>query len=326
MNVPAYPSFIKRIPGRYIRLLLTFISIGVPIHLSSFIIAHAQTPRVEGSFLTDSIEIGRPFQYVLTFDHAPTVDVLFPDTIRQFSPFLVQQVAIFTTKTTGSGRRAVSRDSAVYTLVSFQVDAIQVLQVPVQQIKDTDTTRLMTQPDTVVLRSVLAVADQLPVNPNTGLLATETDVMPLRQQFNYPLLGVSLLLAGIVGFLMYGLFRRPIQRFSSLYRLNRRHIQFQREYNRLSRNLNIDTAPDYANQAIILWKTYLEKLEKRPYVSLTTSEIAERLADDRVANALREADLMIYGSGYSDQSQPALHVLSDVATQAYYQRREVLRG
>ncbi len=279
---------------------------------------------MEGSFLTDSIEVGRPFQYALTFDHAPTVDVLFPDTIRQFSPFLVQRVAIFTTRTTGTGQRAVSRDSAVYTLVSFQIEATQVLRVPVQQIRDTDTTTLMTQPDTVILRSVLGRA--LPGNSHTGLLATETDVMPLQQQFNYPLLGVSLLLAGIVGFLMYGLFRRPIQRFLSLYRLNRRHIRFQREYNRLSRNLTVDTAPDYTNQAVVLWKTYLEKLEKRPYVSLTTSEIAERLADDRVADALREADRMIYGSGYSDESQPALHVLSDVATHAYHQRREVLRG
>ncbi len=321
MNASVHLSFKKRVPICCIRLLLTLI-----IHHALFTITHAQTPRVEGSFLTDSIEIGRPFQYALTFDHSPTVDVLFPDTIHHFSPFLVQRVAVFTTKTTGSGRRAVSRDSAVYTLVSFQVDTIQVLQVPVQQIKDSDTTLLMTQPDTVLLRSVLAIAGRLPVNPHTGLLATETDIMPLQQQFNYPLLGVSLLVAGIVGFLMYGLFRRPIQRFLNLYRLNRRHIRFQREYNRLSRNLNVDTATDYANQAIILWKTYLENLEKSPYVSLTTSEIAERLADGQVADALREADLMIYGSGYSDQSLIALHVLSDVATRAYHQRREVLRG
>jgi len=321
MNVLAYLSFMKRIPSCCIRLLLTFI-----IYTSSFVIAQAQKPGVEGSFLTDSIEIGRPFQYALTFDHAPTVDVLFPDTTRQFSPFLVQRVAIFTTRTTGTGRGAVSRDSAVYTLVSFLIDSMQTLRVPVQQINDADTTTLLTQPDTVFLRSVLRAAGQSKPDPQVGLLATETDVLPLQQQFNYPRLGVSLLLAGIVGFLVYGLFRRPILRFSGLYRLNRRHVRFLREYNRLGRNLNADTAPDYANQAVVLWKTYLERLERRPYVSLTTSEIAERLANDRVADALREADRMIYGSGYSEQSQDALRVLSNVATQAYHHRREALLG
>lgn len=283
---------------------------------------NAQTPAVQGRFLTDSIDIGRPFRYALTFDHAPTVDVFFPDTARQFGPFLVQDVVTLATRTTGSGRRAVSRDSAVYTLVSFSVDPVQVLRVPVLQVNNIDSATFLTQPDTVLLRSTLNPA--APGKPNAGLLTTETDVLPLQQQFNYPLLGVSLLLAGIVGFLLYGLFRRPISRLYTLYRLNRRHIRFLREYTRLIRLLNADTASDYANQSVILWKTYLEKLEKRPYIPLTTSEIAERMADPDVADALRQADRMIYGGGYSDQSQAALRVLSGVATRAYHQQRKTL--
>ena len=325
MNGPARAPYVKLLRSRCAPLLLSFV-----MHTLSCLISQAQTPGVAGSFLTDSIEIGRPFQYALTFWHAPTVDVLFPDTARQFSPFLVQRVATFTTKTTGSGRQRVSRDSAVYTLVSFSVDSIQLLRVPLQQVNGTDTTTLLTQPDTVFLRTTLAAAGTLQTDVDAasplGLLATETDVLPVQQQFNYPLLGVSLLLAGILGFLVYGLFRQPILRFLGLYRLNRRHIRFLRDYNRLSRNLDADTATDNANQAVVTWKTYLEQLERRPYVSLTTSEIAERLANDRVADALREADRMIYGSGYSDKSQPALRVLGDVATQAYHHRRDVLGG
>ena len=323
MNEPTYVSFKNLLSRCVVRWLLAFVVCSL---LFTSYRSNAQIPAVDGRFLTDSIEVGRPFQYALTFDHAPTVDVLFPDTIRQFSPFLVQQLVTFTTKTTGAGRRAVSRDSAVYTLVSFSVDPIQVLQVPVQQIARADSTTLMTQPDTVFLRSTLSRPGAVRPNAQVGLLATETDVLPLQQQFNYPLLGVSLLLAGILGFLVYGLFRRPIQRSLGLYQLNRRHIRFLREYNRLIRNLDSNTAPDCANQATVLWKTYLEKLEQRPYVSLTTSEIAERLADDRVADALREADRMIYGSGYSERSQAALRVLSDVATQSYQHWRDVLRG
>lgn len=282
---------------------------------------NAQPPAkslLRGQFLTDSIEVGRPFQYALTYNHTPTADVLFPDTSRHFAPFRVQDVAVFATTTTGIGSEATSRDSAVYTLISFAIDSVQTLQVPVRLVNPTDCTTLLTQTDTVFLRSKLTT-------PMALTLASATRLAPLRQQFNYPLLGIAFMLVSIAGFLIYGLFRRPIRRFYSLYRLNRRHIRFLREYNRLSRGLNSVTAPDSANQAIVLWKTYLEKLERRPYVSLTTSEIAERIADNRVADALREADRMIYGGGYSQQSQPALRVLSDVATQIYHRRRDALQ-
>jgi len=317
MTDTARPFFRHLTVSRRIRLSVLFV-----ICYALISPGNAQTPVVQGQFLTDSIDIGRPFRYALTFDHAPTVDVFFPDTARQFSPFLVQNVVTLPTRTTGSGRTAISRDSAVYTLVSFSVDSVQVLRVPVLQVNNTDSTTFLSQPDTVLLRSTLNPA--APGKPNVDLLTAQTDVLPLKQQFNYPLLGVSLLVAGIVGFLLYGLFRKPISRFSTLYQLNRRHIRFLREYTRLIRLLNADTASDYANQSIILWKAYLEKLEKRPYVPLTTSEIAERMGDPDVADALRQADRMIYGGDYSDQSQAALRMLSGVATRAYHQRRMML--
>lgn len=282
----------------------------------------AQPPAqsgLRGRFLTDSIEIGRPFRYALTYDHAPTADVLFPDTARHFAPFRVQNITVFPTETSGTGPQAVSRDSAVYTLVSFAVDSAQTLRVPVRLINPTDCTSLLTQPDTVFLRSKLT-------RPVALTLAGATELAPLRQEFNYPLLGLAVLLLSLAGFLFYGLFRRPIQRLYGLYRLNRQHRRFLREYNRLSQGLNSTTAPESANQAVILWKTYLEQLERRPYASLTTSEIAERLADGRVADALREADRMIYGGGYSAQSQPALRLLSDVATQTYHRYRLALQN
>jgi hypothetical protein len=257
------------------------------------------------------------------YRHPSGQDVLFPDTARHFAPYRVQNVTVYATKTTGSGIDAVSRDSAVYTLVSFETDSVQLLQVPVRVINAADCTALMTQPDTVYLRSRLP--DSLSAGPRSLTLATETKLAPLRQQFNYPVLGIGLIAIGMLMGLLYGLFGRAIQRQWSLYQMKRRHIRFLRDYNRLSRGLNSLTAPETANQVVIMWKSYLEKLDRQPYASLTTSEIAERMTDDRVANALREADRMIYGGAFSSQSQTALRILSDVATQRYNQRRTELQ-
>ncbi|MDB5243265.1 MAG: hypothetical protein JWP57_3890 [Spirosoma sp.] len=283
-------------------------------------------PAPVGRFLTDSVDIGRPFQYALTYRHAPTTDLLFPDTASQFAPYRVQKVDLFTTRTIGAGTSAVSVDSAVYTLVSFEIDSIQLLRVPIRLINPTDCTTIFTSTDTVFLRSQLRPSAAGLTHHSSLTLATQTTLAPLQQEFNYPVLG--LFAAGLVGVsgLLYGLFGRAIRRQWRLYQLNRRHHRFLREFDRLIQRISADSAAETANQASIIWKTYLERIEIQPYSSLTTSEIAERVDDERVTNALREADRMIYGGAFTTQSAASLTVLSDVATQRYHHKRAGLKA
>ena len=282
-------------------------------------------PAPQGFFLTDSIEIGRPFQYALIYRHAPTTEVLFPDTTRDFAPYLVQKIAVFATQTVGSGWQAVSRDSAVYTLVSFETDSVQRLRVPVRLLHATDCTALLTQPDTVFLRSRLTPSRADSAGPQALTLATATELAPLPQTFNYPVLGLGLLAVGLLVGLFWLLFGRIIRRQVRVYQLNRRHLRFLREHNRLSRSINAHSAAETAKQAVVMWKTYLEKLERQPYASLTTSELAGQINDERVMNALRETDRMMYGGAFSDQSQPALRMLGDMATRTYHRCRADLQ-
>ncbi|UFH54967.1 hypothetical protein [Spirosoma sp. KNUC1025] len=288
----------------------------------------AQPParsNVSAHFLTDSIEIGRPFQYALTYRHPSQTDALFPDTATHFRPYRVQRVDVYATQTTGSGSAAVSRDSAVYTLLSFETDSIQLLRVPIRILNDVDCTALWTPTDTVFLHSKLTSAQLRSTNPQAFTLATTTSLIPLQQQFNYAMLIKGLLAISFVTASVYGLFGRTIRRQWRLYRLNRRHLQFLRNYNQLSQSLTSLTASETANQAIVMWKMYLERLDRQPYISLTTPELAERISDKRVTDALREADRMIYGGTFSAQSQPALWILRDVATQVYHRSRARLQ-
>lgn len=283
-------------------------------------------PAPVGRFLTDSIDIGRSFQYALTYRHPPTVDLLFPDTASHFTPYRVEKIAVFTTRTTGTGANAVSVDSAVYTLLSFETDSVQLLRVPVRLISAVDCTDLFTPTDTVFLRSQLRPGPADLSKYSSLTLATETTLVPLQQQFNYPVLGLFVAGLALALSLLYGIFGRTVRRRWRLYQFNRRHQQFLREFNQLIQRIDADTAADAVNQAIISWKTYLERIEKRPYASLTTSEIAERVADERVTGALREADRMIYGGAFSAESSQTLRVLSDVATQRYQHQRADLQA
>jgi hypothetical protein len=279
---------------------------------------------LQGYFLADSIEIGRPFRYSVSYRHPATADVLFPDTARYFTPFRVQKVAVFPTQTTGAGPNASSRDSAVYTLVSFETDSIQRLRVPILIIRNVDCTAQWTPTDTVFLRSKLSPTLPDSLASRSLRLATETDLAPVRQQFNYVALAVGVVSVSLCIGVLYLLFGRLTRRQWRLYLLNRRHVRFLREFVRLNERMNSFTAAEVANQAVVMWKAYLEQLDPQPYMSLTTPELAERLRDDRVTTALREADQIIYGGSFTPQSRSALNVLSDVATQMYLQSRTKL--
>lgn len=282
-----------------------------------------QSP-IKGYFLVDSIEIGRPFRYSLTYHHPANIDVLFPDTARYFAPYRVQKVTVFATNTIGTGLTAVSRDSAVYTLVSFETDSIQLLRVPVRILNTADCTAQWTQIDTVFLRSKLPLALPDSLASRTLRLATDTKLAPLQQQFNYMVLAAGFVSVSLGMGVLYLIFGRLARRQWRLYLLNRRHVRFLLDYTRLNDRLSSFTAAETANQAVVLWKAYLEQLDPQPYMSLTTPELATRLHDERVGVALREADRMIYGGTYTPQSQSALQVLKEVATQMYLQCRTTL--
>ncbi|GAA4448407.1 hypothetical protein GCM10023189_06190 [Nibrella saemangeumensis] len=274
------------------------------------------TPRPVGYFLTDSFEVGRPFRYSLSVRHPAHQEVVFPDTARQFAPFVVRELNVYPTRTDSTG----SLDSAVYTLISFGTASAYLLRMPVYLVNATDCTALWASVDTVFLRSALQTS-----RLDTLQLATTTTIAPVKQQLNYPYLLTALLITALVAGIIYSIFGKSIERHWALYLLYQRHMRFLKEYNRLIRGMDPDTAADTANRMVVLWKIYLQKLKNKSFTSLTTREIVEQIADDRLADALKEVDRMVYGGTFSPQSQAALRVLRDVATQAYYRRREKIK-
>ncbi|MBO0952790.1 hypothetical protein [Fibrella forsythiae] len=269
-----------------------------------------------GQFIDDTIEVGRPFRFALTVRHRSSQDVFYPDTARHFAPFLVQGVAVFPTRTIDQ----TSIDSAVYTLVSFEVSRARVLQVPVYLANGADCTALLSSPDTVFLQSTVLATTR----PDTLQLAADAVLTPLPQEFNYAYLTVAVAAMGVVAAAIYILFGSLLRQRWERYLLARYHARFLAGYNQLTRNLGPESTGDTTNQAIVNWKKYLERLEKKPYTSLTSSEIADRIGDDRLTDALRETDRMIYGGSFTDQSPLALRVLLDVAVAAYQRRRAAI--
>jgi hypothetical protein len=280
----------------------------------------AQHKLPDGKFLSDSIEVGKPFFFSLSFLHPSRTEVFFPDTSYNFSPFEVISKKSFTTRTDQRG----SLDSAVYQLISFNVSPGQSLKMPVFVFKgkDKDCTALYSVADTIFLRqeNFQGITDTTSLKPEVGLL-------PLSHSFNFSVfIGFLALAIGISGSI-YWLFGSDIYKQWQLLKLQRRHLEYNRSYNRLLRNAKERENIKDAEKAIIVWKNYLEKLEKKPFATYTTREIMDNLPDEGLATALKNMDGIIYGQVKSKDMEKSMEVLKAGAQRLYRnKRRQVLEG
>jgi len=272
-------------------------------------ISYAQKPI--GRFQTDSIELGRPIDYALSYHHNPSAEVFFPDTTYNFYPFEIIRRNIFQTSTTNG----VSIDSVIYTLVTFEITKNQKLGLPIYLLSKRDCTTVYSLADSVFLKEMIKS------NVDSLQLKTDTKLLPLSQQVNYPKILTYIL--GILGvvLIIYALFGRFIRKQYTLFLFSRRHVDFQANYKKFTRSTLDDVT---IGKALVLWKKHLEWLEKRPYTSYTTKEIVSRLPSERLEEALREVDSAIYGGILSTQMPSAMNTLLDKATELYKNRREEL--
>jgi hypothetical protein len=266
----------------------------------------------QGRFLTDSLLLGLPVQYALSYRHPVVEDVFFPDSTHDFSPFQLLRRQYFPTRTNRQG----SLDSVVYTLVSFEIEPVQRLSLPVYRYNGRDCTAVWARPDSVVWRQLIRGK----ITAGTRL-RTDAQVRHLNPRFNYPyalLVGFGLLVGGG---LIYGLFGQALRRQWRLYQMQRRHGEFMRSFQRLSRGITARTGTANVERAMVLWKKYLERVERRPVTSLTTRELIGAFPDPRLPDALRQVDATVYGGVFSPQVQSSLHVLRELAVRRYRQRR-----
>ena len=268
----------------------------------------------KGKFLSDSVKVGLPVKYALSYRHKATADVFFPDSAYNFSPFEMVRREYFNTVTDQNG----SLDSVVYTLITFEVTPVQELSLPVYVRAKKDCTRVFAPMDYVILNSIIKPNIRI----DTLFLKKDTRLIPIAQQINFPL--IFLIIIGLL--LMVGMvfwfFGKPIRRQVRLFNFKRRYDDFRKLFQRLSRGTE-DAKKRLENieKAVVLWKKYIERIENKPFTTFTTKEILDNLKDNRLSDALREIDATVYGGVYSNKTIASMQVLQELAEGLYRERR-----
>lgn len=298
--------------GRRIRCLSGLLLL---LLATSDMYAQENTLRPKGRFLTDTAEVGRPVQYALSIRHPAELDIYFPDSTFDFSPFEFLNKEVFTTQTDDRG----SLDSAVYTLVSFEVSSFKGFRLPIfVQQQAADSVRMYAPYDTLFTNLVVPE------------VADTTSVRPFLRPFSLPgtinyayFLFVGLLLVFLLWLIYWFLGERIIQQWELLL-MYRRHREFLRTFGKLRKPVLDKMAPQDTEKVLVIWKNYLQRIEQKPYATYTTREIIESIPDEALAEALKEMDRMIYGQVRSANITDDLDVLRQVAVRFYRQKKERL--
>ena len=111
------------------RLLFLILFLGILLQVS------AQEVKVEGYFLQDSAKLGERIGYVLKASYPKEKQLIFPDSVYDFSPFVLLEKKTFISST----KESMTVDSAVYYLSNFELDPSLFLTLPVYELNRYDS-------------------------------------------------------------------------------------------------------------------------------------------------------------------------------------------
>ncbi len=274
--------------------------------------------EVTGRFYADSLKIGEPVPYSLTARYPKSFNLVFPDSTYQFAPFEFERKEFFPTRSDAE----TSFDSVVYYVSSYEIDSVQQLQLPVFVIHTSDCTTVMAEADQIYLKHLVeSVPDSLaaPQLP----LKTQTSYLNVKWLFNYPVLlivGAVLMVLAVLTWIFFG---KRIRKYFRIRTLQRHHQQFLHQYALAVDQLKTSYATLKAEQALVLWKQYMENLEGKPFTKFTSREITQHEKDEVLAQSLRQIDRMIYGG--AGENVDTFTSLQNFSENRFHQKLEAIR-
>ena len=285
------------------------------LSFSSFFSTQAQSLKPMGTFTADTIKIGEPIQYVLTFRYPKELEVVFPDEGANYAPLEYLDRQFFPTRSDSLN----SFDSVVYELTTFELDSVQRLTLPVyvvgtDNVGKADSTAIYAPLDSFYLQQVI---EQL---PDTVELKENTAFLEVPLQFNYPylLIGLGILLLLLIG--AYLLFGDKLRKQWELYRVRRDNKKFMEQFSQAIGTLKNKSDRVQTEAVLVVWKKYMERLDRLPYTKMTTKEIVKLPSGQVLQQDLRAIDRSIYGRHMNGELIGHFEHLQDHTNERFQQR------
>ena len=265
-----------------------FRGILITILCGTFFSGASQELTVRAGFARNSVKIGEHISYGIGVRHEGEQDILFPDSIYDFSPFEFVSKEWYPSVS----ENGITVDSLVFVLRTFSTDSIQSLQVPFYQVQYGDSSELRAPSDSIVLMHTVS---DLPDSLSRIFLLESTDYYRVKKLFNYPYF-IAFSVFGLIviggGWLLFG---KTIMRGLAMRKMRKRYEAFLSRYDELNASLVKDQTHTEATEMLLVhWKKYMEGLGRRPYRKMTTNEIRKINTNEKLISALQNIDKAIY--------------------------------
>ncbi len=270
----------------------------------------AQTIEPKGNFIEKQTKIGETIYYSLTVRYEKNLNILFPDSSYSFGTFDYYSRKYFKTVSDDLN----SFDSVVYQLATFELDSIQYLQLPIFVIGLDDSLEVYSTFDSL---TIIPTVTELPENPE---LKSNTNLVEIDTQFNYPYLLIGLGVLVIISFISALFFGKQLMKAWKIYRLKRAHKKFIVQFFNLMRDTSSNNSNNKPEHVLAVWKIYLEWLEKMPISKLTTKEILVLHTDEQLKENLKLIDRSIYGGETGNDIFTAFDYLMKFSIEIYDQK------
>jgi hypothetical protein len=271
--------------------------------LCIFLLAWQASAAQKGAIVSAHFErkragIGEIIPFSLAARYPEGQQVLFPDSTYSFKPFEYSSRKYFTTRTKDHN----SVDSVVYYLTTFEIDSIQPLKLPVFVLQEKDCVAIFSMPDSLTLNfQVASVPDSVSVEKLP--LKTNTAYQKVKWILNYPILLAIVIFLVVALVVVWIVFGKRIRKYFALRRLNKEYTEFVGRFNAALNKLSTGFSSRMAEDALLVWKNYMENLEHYPYTKSTSREITRLASDGNLDQALKSIDRGIYG-GISSTIEP----------------------
>jgi hypothetical protein len=277
--------------------------------ISNAILVFSQKPR--GYFHDDSVAIGKPIVFSLTYLHDSKSSLIFPDSNYNYQPFKLVGIDYFPTKT----ENGISLDSVTYQLVTFNIDSTFKFRLPVTNLSTKK--KIFSDYVSVKLKSMIKEKDlkNPTIKKSTGFFSVPLD-------FNFPKVLYYFMIFLISGLIVWALFGKLMIRQFKIWLYKRKHKDFATNFKKLAKT---PKNRENISSALVLWKNHMEWLQRRPFSSMTTSEITKALENERLEEALKEFDLAIYGGQVSEHIPFAFNILFDYITDTFKKQSKIYK-
>ena len=130
------------------------------------------------------------------------------------------------------------------------------------------------------------------------------------------------MLLSIVLLLIFG---KKIIKYFKLKRLAKDYRTFSEALDAYVNSLKQEPSPRLAEQALSLWKSYQQKLEKVAFTTLTTKEILALSFANELENPLRSIDRAVYGNRTDDNLYQEFQLIENFAQERYHKRVDEIK-